>query len=98
VFELDHSFAASDEGKKVLEGAYLQPLIEEVKRWALEIAKAAPLSLKQAKMAIDDGYDRDIKAGLAIETRAYLQLINTKDRLEGLAAFAEKRLPVYTGE
>ncbi len=98
VFELDHGYAGSEEGKLVLEGAYLQPLIEEVRRWAVEIAKAAPLSLKQAKIAIDDGYDRDIKAGLAIETRAYLQLINTKDRLEGLAAFAEKRLPVYTGE
>jgi enoyl-CoA hydratase/carnithine racemase len=98
VFELDHNFAASEDGKKVLEGAFMQPLIEEVRRWAVEIGKAAPLSLKQAKIAIDEGYDRDIKAGLAIETKAYLQLINTKDRLEGLAAFAEKRLPVYTGE
>ena len=98
IVELDHAFVNSDEGKRASEGDFILPLMKEVKRWALEIAKAAPLSLKQAKIAIDQGYDRDLEAGLAIETRAYLQLINTKDRLEGLAAFAEKRSPVYAGE
>ena len=77
---------------------YHEPLMEEVRKWAAEISRAAPLSLKQAKLAIDQGFDRDLDAGLALETRAYLQLINSKDRLEGLAAFAEKRKPVYIGE
>jgi enoyl-CoA hydratase/carnithine racemase len=62
------------------------------------MAGAAPLSLRQAKIAIDQGFDRDLEAGLALETRAYLELVNTKDRLEGLAAFADKRQPVYSGE
>jgi methylglutaconyl-CoA hydratase len=75
-----------------------EPLLREVRAWAVEIATAAPLSLKQAKYAIDQGFDRDLEAGLALETKAYLQLLNTKDRLEGLAAFAEKRPPVYRGE
>lgn len=73
-------------------------LLNQVRLWAREIAAAAPLSLKAAKWAIDQGYDRDLTAGLALETKAYIQLLNTKDRLEGLAAFAEKREPVYTGE
>lgn len=73
-------------------------LINEVRLWARDIAKAAPLALKSAKFAIDQGVDRDLAAGLALETKAYLQLLNTKDRLEGLAAFAEKREPVYIGE
>lgn len=73
-------------------------LMAEIKKWALEIATAAPLSLKQAKRAIDEGFDRDLEAGLALETQSYLQLVNTKDRLEGLAAFAEKRQPIYIGE
>ncbi|MBU6453001.1 MAG: enoyl-CoA hydratase/isomerase family protein [Cyanobacteria bacterium REEB67] len=98
VIELDHTFVYSEEGKRASAGAYLLPLIEEVRKWAHEIAKAAPLSLKQAKIAIDDGYDRDMESALAIEKNAYMQLINTKDRLEGLAAFAEKRSPVYKGE
>lgn len=73
-------------------------LLDQARAWAKEIATAAPLSLKQAKFAIDNGADRDLSAGLALETRAYIELVNTKDRLEGLAAFAEKRDPVYTGE
>lgn len=73
-------------------------LVTAARTWAREIATAAPLSLRAAKQAIDEGYDCDLSAGLAVETRAYLQLLNTKDRLEGLAAFAEKRDPVYTGQ
>jgi enoyl-CoA hydratase/carnithine racemase len=98
VVDIADDFAQSEEGKLVAEGGFLQPLMEEVGRWAQDISKAAPLSLKQAKIAIDEGYDRDLKAGLAIETRAYLQLINTKDRTEGLTAFADKRPPVFRGE
>jgi methylglutaconyl-CoA hydratase len=73
------------------------PLIESVTTWAAEIAEAAPLSLEQAKLAIDSGFDQSLPEGLAIETKSYLRLINTKDRIEGLAAFAEKRKPNYTG-
>lgn len=73
-------------------------LLNQVRLWAREIAMAAPLSLKAAKWAIDQGFDRDLNAGLALETKAYIQLLSTKDRLEGLAAFAEKREPVYTGK
>lgn len=73
-------------------------LINAARNWAREIAGAAPLSLRAAKQAIDEGFDCDLSAGLAVETRAYLQLLNTRDRLEGLAAFAEKREPVYTGQ
>ncbi|HIA51645.1 MAG TPA: enoyl-CoA hydratase [Candidatus Melainabacteria bacterium] len=73
-------------------------LMETVREWVKEIATGAPLSLAAAKEAIDNGYDRDLEAGLALETKSYLTLLNTKDRLEGLAAFAEKRKPVYVGE
>ena len=80
------------------ENAEHEELRKQAWAWAKEIALGAPLALKSAKFAIDNGYDRDLSAGLALETKAYLQLINTKDRLEGLAAFAEKRDPVYKGE
>lgn len=33
-----------------------------------------------------------------VEAAYYAQLIHTKDRLEGLKAFAEKRKPEYIGE
>ena len=55
--------------------------------------------LRQAKLAIDFRFlIKNLADGLALETKAYLRLINTKDRLEGLAAFAEKRKPTYIGE
>lgn len=51
-----------------------------------------------AKRAINGGIQMDMKSGLSFEMDCYEQLMNTKDRLEGLAAFAEKRKPVYKGE
>jgi enoyl-CoA hydratase/carnithine racemase len=94
---LIHRVVSRPEHEEVGDG-YSPSLISEVKAWAEEIATAAPLSLRQAKRAIDQGYDRDLEAGLALETRAYLELLNTSDRKEGLAAFAEKRKPNYKGE
>ncbi len=79
------------------DGDFHLGLINNVRSWAKEIIQAAPLSLEQAKYAIDKGYECDLDSGLAIETKAYLKLLNTQDRLEGLKAFAEKREPVYQG-
>lgn len=64
---------------------------------AAEIAKNGPIALRQAKYAIDHGLDVDLATGLAIEAKAYEVIIPTKDRLEGLQAFAEKRSPHYEG-
>ncbi|MEA3231595.1 MAG: enoyl-CoA hydratase, partial [Thermodesulfobacteriota bacterium] len=42
--------------------------------------------------------ETDLSTGLAIESNAYWTLIPTEDRLEGLAAFQEKRKPIYKGK
>ncbi|MGD8190009.1 enoyl-CoA hydratase [Brevibacillus ginsengisoli] len=65
---------------------------------AEEIAQNAPIALAQAKYAIDFGLEVDLQTGLAMESNAYQVLIPTKDRLEGLEAFKEKRRPNYRGE
>ncbi len=65
---------------------------------AEEMAANAPLALAQAKFAIDYGMEADLATGLAMESSAYQVLIPTRDRLEGLEAFREKRKPVYRGE
>lgn len=62
------------------------------------IAKAAPLSLRAAKAAINQGLDVDQNNGCKIEEALYSQLIHTQDRLEGLKAFIAKRRPNFTGE
>ena len=75
-----------------------QDLLKQAKELALEIGKNAPLSLVQAKTAINQGMQTDISTGLQIESLAYSRLLNTEDRLEGLKAFQEKRSPVYHGK
>lgn len=64
---------------------------------ANEIAQNAPLSLIQAKYAINKGLQVDLLTGLQIEQQAYKEILYTKDRLEGLAAFQQKRKPNFTG-
>lgn len=62
---------------------------------AKTIAKNGPIALRQAKSAINQGSQVDLKAGLEIEHLCYKKTIPTNDRLEGLLAFKEKRSPVY---
>ncbi|GFZ02088.1 ATP-dependent caseinolytic (Clp) protease/crotonase family protein [Actinidia rufa] len=65
---------------------------------AREINQKGPLALRMAKRAIDEGLQADMTSALELEEDCYEELLNTKDRLEGLLAFAEKRKPKYTGE
>jgi len=73
-------------------------VLEKAQQLALEMAKNAPLSLVQAKIAMNQGVEVDLATGLKIESLAYNALIPTEDRLEGLLAFQEKRTPQYSGK
>jgi methylglutaconyl-CoA hydratase len=66
--------------------------------WAQDIALCAPLAVAQAKRAIDEGFGRPLGEALAIERAAYDVVLGSADRDEGLAAFAEKRKPVWKGK
>jgi methylglutaconyl-CoA hydratase len=73
-------------------------LMEKALEIAGQIAANAPIAVKQAKLAVNRGLDVDLATGLRLEQMAYEVTIPTKDRLEGLQAFKEKRKPVYKGE
>ena len=73
-------------------------LLDSSKELAAEIMKNAPLAVTQAKFAVNYGSNVDVKTGLAIEAKAYEVIIPTKDRIEALAAFKEKRPPNFKGE
>jgi enoyl-CoA hydratase/carnithine racemase len=73
-------------------------LIEECNKMAAMICETGPIAIEQAKYAINHGFETDIHTGLAIESNAYWVCIPTEDRLEGLAAFKEKRKPVFKGK
>jgi len=73
-------------------------LIDECMKMADMIAETGPIAVEQAKYAMNYGIETDLNTGLAIESNAYRVTIPTKDRVEGLTAFREKRKPVYKGE
>jgi len=64
---------------------------------ARKIAANAPLSVRQAKKALDKATDLDRASGYAFEIEAYNRTIVTEDRQEGINAFNEKRKPRYKG-
>jgi enoyl-CoA hydratase/carnithine racemase len=72
-------------------------LLDECRKLAAMICETGPIAIEQAKYAINKGLETDLQTGLAIESNAYWLTIPTKDRLEGLAAFREKRKPIYSG-
>jgi enoyl-CoA hydratase/carnithine racemase len=65
---------------------------------AEEILRNGPIALQQAKFAIKQGMNADLQTGLHIERKAYEVTIPTEDRVEALAAFSEKRKPVFKGK
>ena len=73
-------------------------LLDACHAMAAQICETGPIAIEQAKYAINHGLETDLHTGLAIESNAYWVTIPTQDRLEGLAAFREKRKPVYKGE
>ncbi len=64
---------------------------------ARQISPNGPVALRVAKEAIDHGLDLDLERGLELERACYRRVLPTEDRLEGLAAFRERRSPDYRG-
>lgn len=75
-----------------------EELLHKAREIAGKIAENGPIAVTQAKIAINKGIEVDLQTGLNIEQMAYEMTIPTKDRIEGLTAFREKRKPQYKGE
>jgi enoyl-CoA hydratase/carnithine racemase len=73
-------------------------LIEDVIAWIEPIAHGAPIAQAAALRAIKASYDVPLSQGLELERVFYDDTLRSQDRLEALAAFAEKRKPDYKGE
>ncbi|KAF6344390.1 enoyl-CoA hydratase domain containing 2 [Rhinolophus ferrumequinum] len=86
---VNHSVAQNEEGN----AAY-----HRARELAQEILPQASIAVRLGKVAIDRGMEVDIASGMAIEGMCYAQNIPTRDRLEGMAAFREKRPPRFVGE
>ncbi len=75
-----------------------ETLIQETTVFTDSLLDNGPIALQQAKFAIKHGMNVDLQTGLAIERKAYEITIPTKDRIEALNAFSEKRKPVFIGK
>jgi enoyl-CoA hydratase len=64
---------------------------------AARIASQAPLAVLAAKEAVKIAEELPLAAGLDHERRAFFLLFGSDDQSEGTAAFAEKRVPHWTG-
>jgi enoyl-CoA hydratase len=72
-------------------------LMSEALATARRIARNAPISMRQAKLAMSRGLDMSLWDGLALEIEAYNRTVPTQDRREGIAAANEKREPRFEG-
>ena len=66
-------------------------------RTAKAISDNAPLAVRRAKKSIHYGLQTDLLTGYRFEIEAYNRLVSTDDRREGVAAFHQKRKPVFRG-
>jgi len=72
-------------------------LADEATALAGELAKRAPLALRQAKRATRAAVETTLEAGLRLEIEAFAATFASEDRVEGLRAFLEKRPPQWKG-
>jgi enoyl-CoA hydratase len=75
-----------------------EELMSEAKALARKINKNAPLAVRNSNAAIKRGLEADMDAGIRIENELFGECFATKDQKEGMAAFLEKRKPVYKGK
>ena len=64
---------------------------------ARDIALAAPMAARYAKLAASRSGEVDFHTGYALDIAAYNVLVSSDDRLEGVKAFNEKRAPSWSG-
>ncbi|KAG5492460.1 hypothetical protein JKF63_01038 [Porcisia hertigi] len=65
---------------------------------ALRISRNGPLGVCAAKKAVRFSVGKTRAEAMQMEAEQYEVVLATEDRLEGLKAFAEHRLPVYKGK
>ncbi|MDA1370296.1 MAG: enoyl-CoA hydratase-related protein [Proteobacteria bacterium] len=64
---------------------------------AMELAKGAPLAIRELKRQVDNGMEMPLDQAMLLERDGNVRLDKTVDAWEGRLAFREKRTPVFKG-
>ncbi len=75
-----------------------EQLLEQGKKILQGILSMAPLAIASVMEVIDHGYDLSLTEALHLEAVHFAKVCATSDKKEGVAAFLEKRTPVFHGE
>ncbi len=75
-----------------------EDLIKTAKEMAQKIIGKGPVAISLSKLSINIGASTDINTGLVCEKLAQTIAFFTDDRIEGTAAFLEKRKPNFKGK
>lgn len=73
------------------------PVLEKARETAALLAAKSPVALRSMKQLANRALGGNHEANLAAEGETFGELFSTADATEGLAAFVEKREPVFRG-
>ena len=69
----------------------VETLLEETEKFAQVVASKAPIAVKLAKVAINNGVNVDLPTGVNFEAESSVAPFCSEDKTEGMTAFLEKR-------
>ena len=75
----------------------LADLMSTAQRWAQDILRCSPLSIRATKEAAYRGLDMPLRDAITHDFHTFKALTESQDYKEGPLAFAEKRPPQWTG-
>ena len=88
----------ADEALRIgLVNAVHDPVLEKARETATLLAAKSPIALRAMKDLANRALGGDHANNLAAEGETFGELFSSEDAKEGLAAFAEKREPVFRG-
>ena len=70
-------------------------LVAEAIKIADKIASLSPVAVSMAKQAVNRAFETTLVEGVRYERALFLSLFGTPDQREGMAAFVEKRKPMF---